>query len=173
MKDITEMICYMDEDDVYELAKDAINGEIDIELEKLFPYMDESDVYKIAKTALENKFEFDIKEVLPYMDEDDVDKLCQQLIDDPDFKCEFSLDDLFPYASAEGIDKLFLHYAKQGKYYESALNYVSEECLHKFVLDYCRNPDYDVDIDVLLPYLESKDISLLIKTYLKKRKKQQ
>ena len=44
MKDITKMICYMDEEDVYELAKDAVNGEIDIELEKLFPYMDEGDV---------------------------------------------------------------------------------------------------------------------------------
>lgn len=171
MKDITKMICYMDEEDVYELAKDAVNGEIDIELEKLFPYMDEGDVYKIAKAALENKIEFNLKETLIYMDEDDVDKLCQQLVDDPEFKCEFSLDDLLPYASEEGIDKLFLHYAKQGKYYESALPYVSDKCLHQFVVNYCENPDFDVDIDALYPYLESKDISLLLKTYLKKRKK--
>ena len=133
-------------------------------------YMDEEDVYKIAKTALENKIDLNLKDALPYMDEDDVDKLCQQIAGTPDFKCEFSLDDLLPYASEEGIDKLFLHYAKQGKYYESALPYVSEECLHKFVLEYCSNPDYDVDIDKLYPYLESKDITLLLKTYLKKRK---
>ncbi|MCM1533163.1 MAG: hypothetical protein NC099_00750 [Corallococcus sp.] len=172
MKNIDEMLCYMDEEDVYELAKEVIDGGLDMELGRMLPYMDEEDVNELLSLALKRNFKCDVKEFLPYLDEEKVDEICEKIAADPEYAKDLTLDDVLPYASEEGIDKLFTTYARQGKFEPKALPYVSEECLHRFVTEYCANPDFDVDIDVLYPYLESKDISLLFKTYLKKRKRQ-
>ena len=163
---------YMDEDDLSKLVDDIVKRGIEMDFVAIAPYLDEKDVYKLVKMSIERKIKLNVKDLLPYMDEDDVDKICQQLVDNPDFDCNLSLNDLYPYASEEGIDKLFLHYASQGKYDENALSYVSEECLHRFVVNYCENPNFDIDIDALYPYLSSKDISLILRTYLKRRKQQ-
>lgn len=198
MKNIEKILPYMESEDLYELGKDIVNGEIDADLTALFPYMDdddlsrlisdvvkrgikidfaaaapyldEEDVYKLVKMALERDIEINVKELLPYMDEEDVDKICKQLADNPELDLGLTVDDLYPYASEEGIDSIFLRNAQQGIFEESALPYVSEECLHDFVVSYCDNPNFEIDIDVLYPYLSSKDITLILRSYLKKRK---
>lgn len=198
MKNISKMLCFMDSEDLYELAKEIINGETDVKLEKLFPYMDsehiselvkdivekdvdvsyvamacfmdEEDVYNLARLKLERDPNFNVRSLLPFMSEKDVDKICRQLADDEKFHCDISLSEMYAFASNGGVDELFLRYAKQGKLDESALPYVSEKCLHQFVEEYCENPDLNLNIDALYPYLSGKDMSLLLRTYLKRRK---
>lgn len=200
MKKITSMIPFMDSEDLYDLALEIIDGEIDCPLETLFPFMDEddlakltkkmieskvkidytaiapfmdeSDVYALAMDALKREVEFSLAELLPFMDEDDVDKICEQIINNPDKNYNITLEELYPFASEDAVDKLFLHSARNGKFYESAIPFVSDECLHQFVVDYCKNPNEDINLDAIYPFLESKDLALLLKTYLKNRKKQ-
>lgn len=197
---IEKMLPFMDEEDVYEIAKEIVCGDLDVKLESVVPYMDEDDVGKLVKYAIENDFDVNISAIVPFMDEDDVyefakealkhnckfnlmelvplmdeehvDKICKQLLENPD-ECDIDLTQLYTFVSEKCADDVFLYYAGKGKMDENALPFVSEKCLHKFVQAYCENPDYDVDIDTLYPYLSSKDLSLLLKTYLKQRKQSQ
>lgn len=200
MKDIMKMVCYMDEEDVYKLAEAIIDGDIDGDVIKLLPYMDEEDVgklaleiaergvdinciamapymdgediYRLVKLGLERKINIDLKSFIPLMDEDYVDEICRLLADNPSLDSNLSPCDLYQYASNDAVDNLFLHYASQGKFDKKALPFVSDDCLHRFVLSYCEKQNFDVDIDELYPYLSGEDISLLLKTYLQKNKKQ-
>ncbi|MBR7101141.1 MAG: hypothetical protein IKC74_02530, partial [Clostridia bacterium] len=72
--EVTCFLPYMDEDDVFELAKIAIKKGDGVTC--FLPYMDEDDVFELAK-IMYNRGEA-IKELLPYMDDDDASSFVKE-----------------------------------------------------------------------------------------------
>lgn len=137
----------------------------------MLPFLESEDLYELAKEILNGNVDMDIVALLPFMDEDDVDKICADLANNPERAEKVNLVAMYPFASEEYIDKLFVSQAKQGKIDNAALPFVSDEALHSLVLMYIDNPSLDLDLNELYPFLDSDDISLLFKAYLKNNKK--
>jgi len=139
-------------------------------MSKILPFLESGDLWALAQEILNGNVKMNIVQLLPFMDEEDVDKICADLAAHPEHCNGISLISVYPFASEKYVDELFLSQAKSGKVDESALPFVSEECLHKLIEEYAENPDIDLNVDALYPFLQSEDISLLFKTYLKRAK---
>lgn len=139
-------------------------------MSKILPFLESGDLWDLAQEILNGNVKMNIVQLLPFMDEKDVDKICADLADHPEHCKGISLMSVYPFASEKYVDELFLSQAKAGKVDENALPFVSEECLHKLIKEYADNPDIDLNVDALYPFLQSEDISLLFKTYLKRAK---
>lgn len=137
----------------------------------LLPFLESEDLWELAQEILKGNVDMPLVTLLPFMDEEDVDKICADLAEHPEHCNKIELAAMYPFASEEYVDKLFLSQAKKGKVDETALPFVSDECLHELIVQYSNNPDMELNADVLYPFLESEDISLLFKTYLKRAKK--
>lgn len=137
----------------------------------MLPFLESEDLYELALEILNGNVDVNLVAILPFMDEDDVDKICADLANNPQWAEKVNLVALYPFASEEYIDKLFESQAKQGKIDNAALPFVSDEALHELVLLYIDNPNLNIDLDALYPFLDSDDISLLFKAYLKNNKK--
>lgn len=137
----------------------------------MLPFLDSEDLYELAQEILNGNVNMNIVTLLPFMDTEDVDKICADLANNPEWAEKVNLTAFYPFASTEYLDKLFESQAKQGNIDNSALPFVSDKALHNLVLLYIDNPDLDIDLDALYPFLDSDDISLLFKAYLKHNKK--
>lgn len=137
----------------------------------MLPFLESEDLYELALETLNGNVDVNLVAILPFMDEEDVDKICVDLANNPLWAEKVNLVALYPFASEEYIDKLFESQVKQGKIDNAALPFVSDEALHKLVLLYIDNPDLNIDLDALYPFLDSEDISLLFKAYMKNNKK--
>lgn len=137
----------------------------------MLPFLDSEDLYELAHEILNDNVDMNVIALLPFMDEDAVDKLCDDLANNPQWAKKVNLTAFYPFASEEYVDKLFLSQAEQGKIDNEALPFVSGEALHNLILKYAETPDLEINIDLLYPFLDGEDISLLFKTYLKKNKK--
>lgn len=138
--------------------------------ENLIPFLESEDLLELANEILSGNVNMSIENILPFMDEEEVDKLCQRLAEEPQLQEKLDPRAIYPFASEEYIDKLFLSQVSQGKVDTEALPFVSEECLHELVLQFADNPDLDIDFDTVYPFLDSDDISLLFRMYLKHNK---
>ncbi len=139
-------------------------------ISKILPFLGSGDLWDLAQEILNGNVKMDLVSLLPFMDEEDVDKICADLVEHPKHRNGINLTALYPFASNKFVDDLFLSEARAGKVDESALPFVSEECLHKLIEEYAETPDVDLNVDALYPFLRSEDISLLFKTYLKRAK---
>ncbi len=140
-------------------------------LKSILPFLESDALYELALAILNDEVDLDLPSILPVMEEEDVDKLCEELTKNPEAAKKINLEALYPYASEEYVDKLFLNQVKQGNLDMEAVTFVSDDCLHEVVLEYAKNPDLDIDIDELYPYLDDEDITLLFRTYLKNCRK--
>lgn len=136
----------------------------------MLPFLESEDLLELANEILSGNIDMPISAVLPLMDEEEVDKLCDRLAKEPQLQEKINLTELYPFASEEYVDKLFLSQVAQGKVDSAALSFVSEDCLHELVLQFAENPNLDIDFDVVYPFLDSDDISLLFRAYLKHNK---
>lgn len=137
----------------------------------MLPFLESEDLYELAQEILNGNVDMNIVALLPFMDTDDVDKICNDLANNPEWAAKVNFVELCPFASEEYIDKLFESQAKQGKIDKATLPFVSDKALHNLVLLYIDNPDLDLDLNELYPFLDSDDISLLFKAYLKNNRK--
>ena len=122
----------------------------------MLPFLGRDDLKELATECLKGTVDLSIEEVLPFLNASDVDALFNQ------FRKENGEIDL--------TFDLFLSQSDK-ELNVDALPFVSEEGLHKLVLKYVENPDLEMDVDKLYPYLSAQDIPLLFKTYLSKHKK--
>lgn len=148
---------------------DRLSNDSDIEC--LFPFMESEDICSLIKSAVKSKKPFNVVSALQFLDEEDADKIIVSVFESETNPYGLKFEDVIPFASEETIDKLFEQNWKNGEFREKALPFVSDKALHVFVVNYCNDPSDDVDIDDLYPYLDEKDISMLIACYIKRRKK--
>ena len=148
MEKILEMLPFLGKNDLLELAKECLSGNVDLSIEEVLPFMSTSDV-----DALFNQFRKENGELDLTLIGENVD-LC----------------DMIPFLSQKLIDDMLLSQANEIN--SDILPFVSEEGLHKLVLKYVQDPTLQIDVDELYPFLSEKDISLLFKTYLNSHKKQ-
>ena len=144
---------------------------------EMLPFLGREDLLELAKECLEGNVDLSIEEILPFMNTADVDALFNQLRNE-NSEIELTLtgenvhlSDMMPFLSQQLIDDLFLSQAEKEINVDS-LPFVSEEALHKLVLKYAENPDLQINVDELYPFLSAKDISILFKTYLARHKKE-
>ena len=148
MEKILEMLPFLGRDDLKELATECLKGNVDLSIEDVLPFMNTKDV-----DALFDQFRKENGEIDLTLTGENV-----------------NLSDMMPFLSQKLIDDLFL--SKSDKELNvDALPFVSEDCLHKLVVKYAEDPNSEIPIDELYPFLSAQDISLLFKTYLNKHKK--
>ena len=149
MENIRNILPFLGRDDLKELAKECLAGNVDLDIEEILPFMNQKDV-----DALFDNFRKENGELNLTLTGTNVD-----------------LSDMMPFLSQKLIDEMFLSQAKNGEINEEALPFVSGDCLHELIVEYAENPDMNLNADELYPFLESKDVSLLFQTYLKRAKK--
>lgn len=156
------------EEDKKEEKKEKTKGD---KILGMVPFLDEDSLHELTVQFLEGDLEIEMAEALSYLDEDDIALLMKKITDNggEPFK-GLELADLLPYADDDSIDELFKKRAKQGIIDEDLLAYVSDDCWHEIVKDYCENEDSNLDIDKIYPHLDEDDLKLLFKTYLKRNK---
>lgn len=141
-------------------------------LEEIAPFMDKHTLHNLVDEFLYGELEMNMSVVLPFLDEGDISLIMKKLL-----KCEgetfkgLRVKDLLPFADDKDIDELFIKRAKAGHIDRDMMPFVSENCWHEIVKDYCRDEDSTLNIDEFYPYLDDNDIQLLFKTYLKRQKK--
>lgn len=143
----------------------------------MLPFLESKDLRELLNECLAGNIDMPIVEILPFMNEKDVDAAFEPfrkngVLDLHDIGQKINLCEVMPFLSQKLIDELFLNQAG-GKIKCDVLPFVSDKALHELVLKYAENPDLEIDIDQLYPFLSDKDISLLFKAYLKKHKKSQ
>ena len=148
MEKIVEMLPFLGRDDLRELATECLNGNVDMSIEDVLPFMNTADVDALFDQFRKQNGEIDLT-------------LTGENVD---------LSGMMPFLSQKLVDDLFLSQADK-EINVDALPFVSEEGLHKLVLKYVENPDLEMNVDELYPFLSAQDISLLFKTYLSKHKK--
>ena len=148
MEKILEMLPFLGKNDLMELAKECLSGNVDLSIEEVLPFMSTSDVDALFNQYRKENGELDLTLIGENVD------LC----------------DMIPFLSQKLIDDMLLSQANEIN--SDILPFVSEEGLHKLVLKYVQDPTLQIDVDELYPFLSEKDISLLFKTYLNNHKKQ-
>ena len=147
------------------------------QIREILPFLGRDDLRELAKECLAGNVDLPIQEVLPFMNTHDADAIFEQFrAANGELNLTLTgenivLTDVMPFLSQKLVDELFLSQA-DGKMNVAALPFVSEEALHKLVLQYAENPEMDMNVDELYPFLSDKDISLLFKTYLEKHRKE-
>lgn len=148
MKKILNILPFLERDDLRELAKESLKGNVDISIEEVLPFLNTPDI-----DALFNEFRKENGELDLTLTGENIE-----------------LSSMMPFLSQKLIDDLFLSQADK-EINKDALPFVSEDGLHKLVMQYVENPDCEMNIDELYPYLSAQDISLLFNAYLSKHKK--
>lgn len=141
-------------------------------IEKILPYLDEDSLHELVVSFIDGDSDFDIKKALVYLEEEDISLLIEKLgeCDGEEFN-GLTVDDLLPYAEEEDVDVLFMKSVRTGVINKRLICFVSDDCLHGLVEEYCKDENSKLNIDEILPYLDEDDIKLLFKIYLKRHKK--
>lgn len=142
------------------------------DIEKILPYLEEDSLHELVVSFINGESDFDMKKALVYLEEDDISLLIKKLSEcDGEELNGLTVDDLLPYADDEDVDVLFMKGVRAGVINKRLFSYVSVDCWHEIVEEYCKDENSKLNIDDILPYLDEDDIRLLFKTYLKRQKK--
>ena len=137
----------------------------------MVPFLDEESLHELTLQFLDGDLEIEMQKVLPFLGEKDIALLMKKIADNngEPFK-ELKLAHLLPFADEQEISRIFKQKAKQGIIDEELISYVDSDCWHEIVVDYCENKDSNLDIDKIYPHLDERDLKLLFKTYLTRQK---
>ncbi len=139
--------------------------------EKIAPYMSEKSLHNMVWEFLYGDLEMNMVGILPFLCDEDISLLTKMLLksEGETFK-GLKVKDILPFAKAADIDEIFIKRAKTGYIDREMMPFVSDDCWHEIVKDYCKDEDSTLNMDELYPYLNDEDITLLFKTYLKRQK---
>ena len=112
--------------------------------------------------------------VLPFMDDEDIHEIVEGILNGDELYKDLNLTPLMPFFEEEDCDKIFrkLIIESNGGYahnISSLAPFVSEECLSSLVDEYLDGKYPDLSLESLLPFLDSKDVKKIFKSYLKNR----
>lgn len=126
--------------------------------------------FKDKANSKESKF---IK-MLPFMDEETIYEIACEILNGSQVYEEISLETLFPFLSEDDLQKLFFKFVeatddKMKKYVVKIAPFVSSETLTMFVDGYIDGKYQDVKVDLLYPFMKSKDIKRIFKYVMNKK----
>ena len=117
-----------------------------------------------------NKKTEELLKVLPYMKKRDIHKLVESIVKSPESYKYVKIDAFIPFLDTKDLDKLFLKALKDGNtkiYSDHLFQSLSEKCLSEVVTLYLDEL-IDIDIDLLYPYLNPKDVNRIVEKMIKK-----
>ena len=104
---------------------------------------------------------------------EDLHELVENIINNSEEYKDLQLVNVFPFLETNDCDALFLKLVvedKSEKYNIASLApFVSKECLSKFVDEYVNGNYQDINMSMLYPFLDSKDIKRVFKYILSKK----
>lgn len=136
----------------------------------LLPFVSEDVFDALLKEIINGTTDVDIKCMLPFMDDSTIDDLCEAVVKGKITGIEMT--DLLPFCDDEDlIDEAFLKAARDNQPYTQYLPFVSDDCLHRLAVDYCKGLlDEQFDIDALYKYMEDDDIKMIFRHALNQAK---
>lgn len=109
---------------------------------------------------------------LPFLDKEDIHEIVEKILANTEEYKELNLIAVFPFLHKNDCDKLFMRFVLDGdneKYpIVSLAPFVSKECLSKFVDEYVNGNFQEVEINLLYPFLDTKDVKRVFKYVLTK-----
>ena len=147
-------------------------SDVSRKLEEIAPFLDKGTLHNMVEEFLYGELDMDMSVALPFLSDGDISLIMKKLLkcDGEEFK-GLTVRDLLPFADEKDIDALFIKRAKAGHIDRDMMAFISADCWHEIVKDYCRDEESTLNIDEFYPYLDDGDIQLLFKTYLKRQKK--
>ena len=110
---------------------------------------------------------------LPFMDKEDLHELVDKILAESEEYKDLSLVMVFPFLDKKDCDKLFMQFVIEGKdckYSVVALApFVSQECLSKLVDEYINGKYQDVEMSMLYPFLDKKDVKRVFNHIIQKK----
>lgn len=157
--DLSVFLPYMNEDDIGELAIQAMeNG---ILLKDCHEFMHEEDVGKLAMLALVKGFPVDI--YLEYMHEEDIGELAMLALEKG-----VSVDNFLEYMHEEDVGRLAIRAMENGTLLKGCLDYMHEEDVGELAM---LALEKGFPVDKFLDYMNEEDVTKLALKALKFRKK--
>ena len=126
VKDISAFLPYMHEEDVKELAQEALRA--GKEIDGYLPFMHEKDVKEFAQEALRAGKE--INGYLPFMHEEDVKELALEAL-----RAGKEINGYLPFMHEEDVKELAQEALDAGRGIEEYLPYMHEEDVREFALE--------------------------------------
>ena len=146
LKDISAFLPYMHEEDVKELAQEALRaGE---EVGEYLPFMNEEDVKEFAQEAL--RVGKEINGYLPFMHEEDVKELAKEAL-----RAGKEINGYLPFMHEEDVKELAKEALREGKEINGYLPYMHEEDVKEFALEALSAGRGIADY---LPFLHEEDV---------------
>lgn len=109
---------------------------------------------------------------LPFLDKEDIHEIVEKILANTEEYKDLNLIAVFPFLHKNDCDKLFMRFVLDGdneKYpIVSLAPFVSKECLSKFVDEYVNGNFQEVEINLLYPFLDTKDVKRVFKYVLTK-----
>lgn len=171
------LLPFMDEDDVDEIAVEALNS--GIAAGKLLPFVSEESAAAMARAAAEKGDS--IVPFLPFMDEDDIDELVvEEELDGYEAALPFMSEEgvgqlcekllergydcaaLLPFMDDDDIDERFVQMAELGLQNRSWYPFVSEDGWHE-VLEKYLDGEIEFDFDDAYRFMDSDDVRELFR----------
>lgn len=102
---------------------------------------------------------------LPFMDDEDIHELVLDIINNEEKYKNINLCSIMPFLKNEDCDLLFFSFIKDARLKTEELAsiapFVSNECLSKVVDEYINGNYSYLKMDVLYPFMNSKDVKKL------------
>lgn len=135
------------------------------------PFMDERTLQEVVTAFLDGDLDTDMQKILPFIGKRDVARLMQKVLENGGEWNGLKTEHLYPFAEEETVDEAFLASVRRGEPDRALFPYVSDDCWHKIVREYCEDEDSAINVDEFYPYLNDDDLNLLMRTYIKRQKK--
>ncbi|MBR2545615.1 MAG: hypothetical protein IKE93_05555 [Erysipelotrichaceae bacterium] len=165
---LKNMLRYLDEDDIRDVAREILNGNEEYEgvsLISLLPFMDQDDVDDIALEVYRREGNYTA--ILPFVSEEVVGELARAAIENNE---DVDVVAILPFMDEDDVDELFLELARKGKTDPAMYPFVSEDGWHEVLEGYLDN-EFEFDFDEAYPFMDEDDIRDLFKHEIKKHKK--
>lgn len=135
-------------------------------LASMLPFLDEEGLQILVDGLIDGSLtDISLGEILHFLEDEQIKELYNHYAAHPEKGVSTMI--FLPFMDDDDVDKEFLRQFGAGKINNEILPFVSDEALHSIVEQYVANPDWNLDIDDLYPFLDDDDLTLLLKAYLK------
>ena len=136
-----------------------------MKIANMLPFLDEEGLQQIVDGIVDGTItDLSVTSLLPFASEQQVGQLYKFALAHPEKHISTSA--FLPFLDDVFVDDEFLKELHEGRIAKTLIPFVSDNALHQAVEFYIQNPNTNIDLDCLYPFLDDKDITLLMKTYL-------
>ena len=140
-----------------------------MKIANMLPFLDDEGMQQIVDGIVDGTItDVSVTSLLPFANEQQVGQLYKFSLAHPEKN--ISPSSFLPFLGDVFVDDEFLKELDEGRIAKALIPFVSDKALHRAVEAYVQNPDMEIDLDCLYPFLDDKDVTLLLKTYLSHKK---